>query len=490
VFFELKQKKGNFSVPSNKNKTWADVDRIRINLRFTADVPVDTKFWFDDFKLAGGFDIDGEYKYRYILVEKSGTEIISKSNPFSGATSPITIQTNRIPVSIATLPSAGIKHVYRSFAGDFSDFFFDGEVLSGATTHSSEKADADLGEILSTDNNVPPITIDMAGPHFDRIFGIDATLADKIVFSKAKEPDSFPVNNHLLIGTPGDPAKRVVLFEGVLYVFTVGGIYYIQGSDENSFVAIRTRAELGTTSPHSVAVADRGIYYLAKDGVRFFDGIHSEMISSEIDPVFYGQQTLGIDDFDMTLTSQFRGAYFDEKYFLSYVQGGSSENDRILIWDERFKRWWRWDFDSARFLFVEKINNFLTLAADDGFVYFASNGLGSINGTDANSTATILTAFRDIYGHPGIKLAKDIYPDLDVPDAAGVTITPIVDGTSKAALTFAQSTDRTVRRIRLPGHKGRVFEWRLSSPSYFRSWGMLVDVKDFNRGGYRKAVHG
>lgn len=486
VFFELRAPKGEFKRPADISKTWGNVNRLRINIRFTRDVPIGSTFWFDDLKMYGGYNLNGTYKYRYILVEKSGSEVISKSNPYSLATSPQEITAPRTPVSVATLPSAGIKWVYRSFNNDFSSFYFDGEVASGTTTLQSIKQDSDLGEKLSTDNNVPPSMTDMTGPHFDRIFGIDSTLPDKIPFSKAKEPDSWPVLNYLLIGTPGDPAKRVVMFEGVLFIFTVGGIYVVQGTDESSFVAIRTRAERGTSAPRSVAVGDRGIFYLTLDGVRFFDGLHSEIISAELEPIFYGQSTLGIDAVDMTKMTQFRGIYFDQKYFLSYTKSGSSTNDRILIFDEVSKRWYRWDFNSARILSVEKINNYLALGADDGYVYYAENGLQNVNGTDANSTATLLTALRDTYQHPGLKLAKDIYPDMDALAATGVSITPVVDNVVKAAVTFETATDRTVRRIRLPGYKGRVFEWRLSSKSYFRFWGMTIDLLDFQRGGYRR----
>lgn len=486
TFFEIKVRKGDFSVPQDTSKTWADITRIRINIDFTKDVPANSVFWFDDFSLRGGYDIEGQYRYRYILVEKSGSEVVSKSNPFSTATSPIEITATRIPVSIATLPSAGTKWIYRSFTAAFSQFFYDGEVASGTTTYLSSKKDSDLGELMQTDNDVPPVLTDLAGPHFDRLFGIDALLSDKIPFSKAKEPDSWPVLNYLLIGTPGDPAKRVIMFEGVLFVFTVGGIYVVQGTDESSFVAIRTRAERGTIAPRSVAVGDRGIFYLTLDGVRFFDGLHSEIISAEIESIFYGQSTLGIDAADMTKVAQFRGVYFDQKYFLAYTKSGSSTNDRILIFDEVVRRWYRWDFNSARVLFVEKINNYLALGADDGYVYYAENGLQNVNGTDANSTATLLTALRDTYGHPGLKMVKDIYPDMDALAATGVSITPVVDNVVKAAVTFATATDRTVRRIRLPGYKGRVFEWRLSSKSFFRFWGLTADFLDFMRAGYRR----
>ena len=487
TFFEIKVRKSDFSRPRDITKTWANVNRLRINIKFTSDVPVGSLFYFDDFALRGGYDIEGQYRYRYILVEKSGAEVISKSNPCSLATSPKEISTSRIPVSIATLPSAGTKWVYRSFTTDFSKFYFDGEVASGTTSLTSSKKDSDLGEVLSTDNDLPPSMTDMTGPHFDRIFGIDSTLPDKIPFSKAKEPDSWPVLNYLLIGTPGDPAKRVVMFEGVLFIFTVGGIYIVQGTDESSFVAIRTRAERGTSAPRSIAVGERGIFYLTPDGIRFFDGLHSEIISGEIEPVFYGQSTLGIDAFDMTKMAQFRGIYFDHKYFLAYTKSGSAQNDRVLIFDETLKRWYGWDFNSARSLFVEKINNYLALGADDGYVYYAENGLQNVNGTDTNSTATLLTALRENYGHPGLKLAKDIYPDMDALASTGVSITPVVDGAAKTAVNFATATDRTIRRIRLPGYKGRVFEWRLSSKSYFRFWGLTADLLDFQRPGYRKA---
>lgn len=484
TFFELKVAKWEFQEPNDRTKTWANVNRLRINIRFTKNVPVGSEFWFDDLALRGGYDIEGRYQFKYTLVQKSGSIVIEESNPASLATSPEDISTSRIPVTVGALPSGGIKRVYRSFAEDFSQFFYDGEAASGVTTYSSEKKDLDLGSLLAIDSDVPPAMSDLVGPHFDRVFGISASVPDQIVFSKAKLPNAFPPTNYLLAGVPGDSLQRLVLFEGVLYAFTITGIYIVQGTDESSFVAFRTRAERGTVSKRSVALSDSGVYYLAQDGIRFFDGLQSAVLSTEIDPVFYSESTLGIDSFNMAQKAKFRGAYFDGKYFLAYCQGAATQNDRVLIFDEASRRWFSWTFNSARDIFVEKDNNYLVLSAQDGFTYYGENGLKVIDGPDG--LASVATTIRMTYDHGGIKVVKDVYPDLDVPASGGVVVTPIVDGTTKTAVTFAQSSDRTIRRLRLSANvSGRVFEWKLSSGAFFRAWGLTADILDFQRSGYR-----
>lgn len=484
TFFEVKSAKGAFTPPKDTSKTWSDVTLLRVNMKFNRTLPVGTSIWLDSWSLLGGYNIEGTYKFQYINISKDGAIITAKSNPYSGSSTPLELATARIPISISSLPSSGTKQIYRSFTGDYSQFFLDGEVASGTSSYVSSKKDSDLGEILSTDNDLPPSMIDMAGPHFDRIFGIDSSLRDKTVYSKAKEPDAFPVLNYFLTGTPADPQQRIILFEGIIYIFTVNGIYAVQGTDETSFISYKTRASRGTTAPYSLAMSDRGIYYLSLDGIRFFDGLQSIVLSNEIASVFYGQNWLGITSFDMTLLANARGAYFDNKYFLSYTATGGSQNNQILIYDEITTKWSSWNFSSARSMFVEKVNNYLVLGASNGLAYYASNGLRTIDGP--SGTSVMQTTFQSNYGHEGYKVLKDIYIDAEC--FSIVSVIPIVDGTEKVSTSFAATSGvRLIRRLRTAPHTGKIFEVRIQSASYYRLWDIKSDVLDFVRGGYRKA---
>lgn len=491
-WLELAAARKDFTKPANSANTWAMVDRLRLQVNFASGSKPASgdAYWWDGFKMAGGHKLTGKYQFRWIYVVKSGAQVLAKSNPydpFKAGVTPNEIDVSRRAINLSGMTAsadAQVTHkwIFRGFANNPSAFYFDGEVANATTTYTSSKSDSELGELLVFDNDTPTAMSDLAGPHFDRVWGIDAAVPDRVVFSKAKEPDSFPPTFYLIVSSPADPVKKLTLFEGVLYALTVGAIYGVQGTDEASFVAYKTRAERGTVALRSVAVGPSGLYYLAKDGIYLFDGLNSTLLTASIDPVFYGTSMLGIDAFNMAQAAKAQGAYFDGKYFLSYPHGANTTNTRLLVYDEQTRQFYSWDFSGASALHVEKVNNYLVVGAADGFAYFAENGLKNLVGDAPNATATIQISFRDPQGHGGLKVAKDFYADIDAPSA--VTVTPIADGTAKTAFTVAATTDRKLTRTRIPAYKARLFEWRMKSASFFRLFGASVDMLHFRRAGY------
>lgn len=105
-------------------------------------------------------------------------------------------------------------------------------------------------------------------------------------------PDDFRAwltNNQLNIGQ-GDPlaGSGIDVFKGQLVLHksngTAGAIYTLFGTDEFTYFARKTNAEVGTNSNDSIVQLDNLEYFTAKDGVYAFDGSESKRISDSIKP--------------------------------------------------------------------------------------------------------------------------------------------------------------------------------------------------------------
>lgn len=133
--------------------------------------------------------------------------------------------------------------------------------------------------------------------YIDR-FWIAATTTSNsaLMFSALSSTDGFALAPDDVRAWPGTNQLNISLgdsysisgldvFKGQLQVHKYNtSIYTVFGTDEFSFFARKTNAQIGTVSQDSIAQLDNLEYYLAKDGVYAFDGSDSLRISDAILP--------------------------------------------------------------------------------------------------------------------------------------------------------------------------------------------------------------
>ena len=182
--------------------------------------------------------------------------------------------------------------------------------------------------------------------HKDRLwcFGCTADgLEAYLVFSELGDPsiaDMWPANNWFHAGPhDGSIATGMAVFSDYLVLFTRKYIYCLYGETDENFNMVARKDCPGCIAPKSIAVSDDGIYYLAYDGIRLFNGNESILISDVIRSTVKNEVSL--DDLDKAV-----GAYHNGTYRLWVVEkdgdSGEAYPDMALVYDAYLKAWVRW----------------------------------------------------------------------------------------------------------------------------------------------------
>ena len=181
--------------------------------------------------------------------------------------------------------------------------------------------------------------------HKDRLwcFGCTADgLEAYLVFSELGDPstaDMWPANNWFHAGPhDGSIATGMAVFSDYLVLFTRKYIYCLYGETDENFNMVARKDCPGCIAPKSIAVSDDGIYYLAYDGIRLFNGNESILISDVIRSTVKNEVSL--DDLDKAV-----GVYHNGTYRCWVVEddgdSGEAYPDMALVYDAYLKAWVR-----------------------------------------------------------------------------------------------------------------------------------------------------
>jgi hypothetical protein len=180
----------------------------------------------------------------------------------------------------------------------------------------------------------------------------------------------------------GDWITGMFCFEGRFYLSKVGQLYQITGSafdpEEGDIGIVPIENVPGTVSNRSIVVTDHGVYYLAKDGFRIFDGARSVNISEPVQPT--------LDSYVDSRNKYVCGVWNkqDDEIWWSMTSTGTT-HDRIVVYNFTFKRWSITTGIGAETIsVVEDANDIeqilfglgaeLTGASRNGFIYTANTG--------------------------------------------------------------------------------------------------------------------
>lgn len=334
----------------------------------------------------------------------------------------------------------------------------------------STLTDAELGEEVETDNDLPPLagltcefqeTAFLAGwddnPHY-------------LSWSKRFRPEAWPPTNFVEVGEANDPITALVPIAGVLGVFTRDTKYRVTGNATSGFIHYEAISHRGTRAYKAAVPTEHGIIFVANDGVFTTNLIGADVkISQEIEQLFLPDNefepdattTVRLENaINMAYAHLISGAYFKSKYRFSYPSGTSTTCNREAVYDFDVKKWTINDLNPASY-FVEEDVDYLSSGGHDGKLYRLENTT-SDNGSDISfewrskelegvnySTRSLFCFFR---------------VDADVPDGEAITAKFYVDG--ELAQTATIEGSRTNVLNPLPeGTQGFKWQLRLSGSS-------------------------
>lgn len=127
----------------------------------------------------------------------------------------------------------------------------------------------------------------------------------------------------------GDMITAITRQQGNIVIFKSSSIYTLYGSDQRNYQLKNVQPNIGCISPQSVVNIFNYLYFLYRDGIYTFDGSSVDLISGKID-----EKINEIAD-----PSKVSGAWYDHKYYLSYPKDGSTQNDRILVYNLMHESW-------------------------------------------------------------------------------------------------------------------------------------------------------
>ena len=276
--------------------------------------------------------LTGTYQYK-VTFTNTTTGTRSNGNPTAASVTVTSQQVNLSAIPVSSDAQVDAREIWRTSGGGATFFLLTTIADNSTTTLTDNTVDDDLtGTELPTDNDPPLDTYeDCTGPHGGRMWwarlDIDG-FRGRIAHSPLGRAEA--VEAFLDVTDDDDPTQRNVSWNGHLYTFTQDHIYEILGSGLDGVFSPRlVQNAPGTSAPESIATADNGIYYAAKDGIRAFDGTQSQLVGFEaLARILQGEATDAI-------TTAFEGvvaAYGNNEYMIS-------DGTNAVAYDPKAGRW-------------------------------------------------------------------------------------------------------------------------------------------------------
>lgn len=152
-----------------------------------------------------------------------------------------------------------------------------GVLKAHETLFTDNNTDFSLGPEVRFDNDVPP-TFKGCLSFQGRMWG---WAGNRLYFSKAGFPESYPITNFLGLPNDGDEIQTCIKYQGSIVVFRETDIWQTDGADR----ALTKVIDRGTIAPDSVVEVDNILYYLTDDGPRIFNGMSSRELLLNLESI-------------------------------------------------------------------------------------------------------------------------------------------------------------------------------------------------------------
>lgn len=224
-------------------------------------------------------------------------------------------------------------------------------------------ADIEANPTLELDNDMPVSSVQVQNQtlraiwNFDeRILGCgDPNRPESVYFSKRGNADAWPPQNWVVVSEPGTEMMNGLSWALRCFAFSRERLYtlvlnVIQGT---TFTPQETSCRRGLKGRFGFCVGEKGIYFVAKDGIFVTVGAEEQPIMDDnIRPLFptfdnpVGVATNGYEAVDMTDEDGLRLSRHNSEIWFDYT-GVTSGTRQTLIYDERRSRWRGYFSDGA-----------------------------------------------------------------------------------------------------------------------------------------------
>jgi hypothetical protein len=189
-----------------------------------------------------------------------------------------------------------------------------------------------------------------------------------LYYSVPENPELFPPENFVEIGSPRDPIMAVVEFNGALYAFTANTIWTIYYSPGTVPQAYPSGAKHGLAAQAGWAVTENAIFYISYDGIYAFAGGAATLVSEATAWIWTGKNNGPVAAIDTTRIYETTMAFANnEELFVSYIDQTGTK--RRLIWSQIYKRWRNDTVAASSMLFEDDTYQLLIGGVGNGLVY-------------------------------------------------------------------------------------------------------------------------
>ncbi len=327
--------------------------------------------------------------------------------------------------------------------------------------YASVLADGSLGNEGPTDNGAPPLAswvTEFQGHLFlTRLPGNENHLR----WSERFQPEIWPADNLLEVGTPDDPIQCALPIAGLLAVLTKNTKYRVAGNASAGFSSAEALSKRGTPAPLACLATEYGIVFPAHEGI-FRSNLLSqdEELSAEIAPLFNGETVNDMPPINWRAAQTFAAAVKKGRYYFAYASGEATQPNTLAVLSRTTGKWYFFDHP-ARCLSVEESS---TITADEALVAGFTDGLIYVledtSSSDAGSDIALSGETKDYFGQELDirKLFVFARVDAEVPAGATLSVDLYVDGTLKRTATLTG----TRSRVLLPFPGGSMgYTWRV-----------------------------
>jgi hypothetical protein len=295
--------------------------------------------------VGAGTGLTGTYNIRYTYAVKSGTTVITESNPSPAASSGQALSNEDLDVAWTASTDNQVTHVrlYRTLAGG-SIYYHDQDIAIGSVTIDTSTVDVDLGAEVAIDHDRPPLGSIVSGPVYN---GLCFIAKDNLLYwCKAKQPEYWPALNFIEVGSPQFPIKCIINYDSQVYVLTENQIWWIQGTTGSAFNPVPLESLAGASNIFGAeAIKGVGIYHIGDDGIYLYSsGRDKKVTQNNFEPIFPdaggsdGQPTNGVLPVPDSPTTYWLRKFQNKVYF--HYGNGS-----VIVTDIDNNRAWYYKYD-------------------------------------------------------------------------------------------------------------------------------------------------